>query len=142
MSSDVIITAIRNHLESNWTATTIKWENETFEFPQPTAYPDPPAAWLAVEVSGGLYQQQSIGSGNPSLERWTERGTVLVYSLVQNGAGSLVAHQNAKAVVLLFRGLVLPNNLRFQDMVIGSGGPGDDDGNWWQLLLRIEWEQG
>jgi hypothetical protein len=142
MSSDTVFSAFRTWLEANWTTTPIRWENETFTLPAPTSYPAAPAAFLAVEFAGGFYAQQSIGSGTPAAERWTEDGAILVYSLVQSGAGSLVARQNATTLALALRGLTLPGDIRLRSMTIGDGGPGDEDGNWFQLVLRVEFLRG
>jgi hypothetical protein len=142
MSSDTVYSAFRTWLEANWTATTIRWENETFLLPAPTVYPAAPAAFIAVELSGNFYRQMSLGSGTPSSERWAEAGAILVYSLVQAGASSLAARQNATAIADLARGVTLPGTIRLQGMTIGEGGPGDEDGNWWQIVLRIEFLRG
>lgn len=142
MSSATVYTAIKSFLTANWSATPIQWENETFEIPQPTEYPATPASWLSVEFSGGAYEQMSIGSGSPANERWKEGGSVLIYALVQSGAGTLVCHQHVETLIGLFKGLVLPNGLLIQSMRPGDGGPGDENGNWWQIPLRIHWDRG
>jgi hypothetical protein len=142
MSSATVYQAIRAWFDANWSATTVQWDNETFDKPAPTLHPANPAAFLVVEIEGGSYRQASIGSGSPSAERWAERGAVLVYCLVQAGASSLVARQHAETLATSFRGLILSGDIRFQAMNIGDGGPGDEDGNWWQILLRAEWLRG
>ena len=142
MASDVVYSAVRTFLTANWSATPVKWENETFTEPTPTDYPAAPAAFLVVELSGESYRQMSLGSGSPAAERWVESGAVLIYSLVQSGASSLVARQNATALADMLRGVVLPNNIRIESMSIGDGGPGDEDGKWWQILLRVNWTRG
>lgn len=142
MASDVVYSAVRTWLEANWSTTTIKWENETFTEPTPTEHPTAPAAFIMVELVGQSYDQMSIGSGTPSAERWAEEGAVLIHCLVQSGAGSLVARQNATALAVLLRGLQLPNDIRFRAMSIGDGGIGDEDGTWWALTLRAEWTRG
>ncbi len=142
MASDVVYSAVRDYLDANWTSTPIKWENETFEAPAITAYPDPPAAFLVVEMAGDSYRQASIGSGAPSAERWVETGAILIYSLVQAGSSSLVARQNATSIADMLRGIILPGTIRIENMSIGDGGPGDEDGSWWQILLRVNWLRG
>lgn len=142
MASDAAFTAIRTWLDANWTATPIRWENETFDIPAITEYPAAPAAWVAVEMSGEGYHQRSFGSGAIENERWVEAGSLLIYSLQQAGSGSLVARANATAIALSLRGLALAGAIQFTGMSIGDGGPGDEDGNWWQLVLRAEWTRG
>jgi len=142
MASATVYSAVRSYLEANWSATPIKWENETFEIPAATDYPAAPAAFLVVEFTGDSYQQASIGSGSPTAERWIETGSVLIYSLVQANASSLVARQNADAVAALLQGMVLPGSIRLQSMSFGDGGEGDEDGLWWQIPLRVNWLRG
>lgn len=142
MASDTVYSAVREYLEANWSATTIKWENETFDLPTPTDYPAAPAAFLVVEFVGDSYRQASIGSGSPTTERWIETGAVMIYSVVQAGAGVLVARENAAAVAELLRGMILPGTIRIEAMSFGDSGPGDEDGSWWQLPLRVNWLRG
>ncbi len=142
MASSTVYSAVRAFLDANWSACPIKWENETFDLPVATDYPAAPATFFAVEFVGDAYRQASIGSGSPAAERWTETGAVLIYSLVQANAGTLAARQNAEAVANLLRGLTLPGAIRIESMSFGDGGPGDEDGNWWQMPLRVNWLRG
>lgn len=142
MSSATVYSAVRAWFNANWTATLVQWDNETFIRPEPTQHPTAPAAFLVVEIEGADFRQASLGSGSPAAERWVERGAVLVYCLVQSGASSLVARQHAETLALAWRGLELPGTIRFQAMTIGDGGEGDEDGNWWQIVLRAEWMRG
>jgi hypothetical protein len=142
MSSDVVYSAVRAWFDANWTATPVAWENETFEPPVLTAYPAAPAAWLEVELIGNSYDQMSIGAGGGAAERWAEGGAVLIFGLVQAGAGSLVIRAHLTRLAEQLRGLELPGGIRFRSMAIGDGGPGDDDGNFWQLTLRADWLRG
>lgn len=142
MASGTVASAFRTWLEANWTTTPIQWENETFDRPVPTAYPTTPAAFLVVEFSGNRYEQASLGSGSPAAERWVETGAVMIYCLVQAGAGALLAHQYVETLATALRGVVLPGTIRVEGMSLGDGGPGDEDGNWWQLPLRVEWRRG
>lgn len=142
MSSQTLAAAVRDWFDANWTATPVRWENETFTEPTPTDYPAAPAAWLMVEFSGRSYDQMSIGSGGGAAERWAEEGAVLVHCIVQVNAGADAARQNAETIAEAFRGLQLPGGIRFRNMSIGDGGPADEDGNWWALTLRAEWMRG
>jgi hypothetical protein len=142
MSSDVVFSAVRQFLAVNWTGAPLTYENETFVQPRATNFPAPPAQWVELEFVGDMYQQESIGSGDPAAERWTEGGAVLAHCFVQSGAGTLAARTTARQLADLFRGLELPDRIRFRSMSIGDGGPGDDDGNWWGLTLRADWLRG
>lgn len=142
MASHTVAAAVRAWFDANWSATTVRWENETFDEPAPTDHPAAPAAWLMVEFSGRSYDQMSIGAGGGAAERWAEEGSVLVHSIVQVNAGAQVARENAQAIAEALRGLELPGGIRFRDMALGDGAPADEDGNWWGLTLRADWMRG
>ena len=93
-------------------------------------------------MEGDTYDQRSIGSQGGSAERWAEEGAVLITCFQQAGTGSLAARANATTLANLFKGVSLPNNIRFRSMSIGDGQPGFDDGNWWGLTLRLHWIRG
>jgi hypothetical protein len=129
MASDAVFTAIRTFLEANWSATPLAWPNEHFDPPKQ-------AAWVAVEVEGDLLNQIEIGA--PGQNAWREEGALLLHVFVPVGTGSLVARQHAKALANLFRG-VTTGFVVFGNASIGVGGPGDEDGLWWELPVSIGW---
>lgn len=136
MASSVAFAEIRTFLDARWSACPLVWENEHFD---PTV--DVPV-WVAVEVFSDTYAQQSIGSGDPALERWTEDGTALFHVAVPRGTGSLLARQTADAIVLLLRGRRLPEDVTFRGFSLGGGAPARENGHWFILTLRSDWTRG
>jgi hypothetical protein len=136
MASGTVYDAIKGYLEAQWTTTTIAWENESF------TKPEPPAAWLMVEMTGDLYAQMSIGAGVQSENRWDEEGVLLLHVYVPSGTGASTARAYAKSLADLFRGaLLLDDSLEFLDASIGMGQPGDDDGMWWRISVSVDWRR-
>jgi hypothetical protein len=139
MSSDAVYSAIRAYLEPAWTATPLAWENENFEMPVDGVGNRLP--WVAVEITGNLYSQASIGAGSASANLWREEGLLWLHVFVPSGSGSLVARQYARQLADLFRGLSLSaGTLRFRDASIGRGQPGNEDGTVWGLSVSIDWQ--
>lgn len=101
---------------------------------------DPPAPWLFVEVYGRSYKQQSIGSGDPSLELWAEDGVVSAHVFVPLGTGAREASRLAQVFVLLLRGVAI-GDIQFYDATVGAGDPGDERGKYWRLTAKIDWER-
>ena len=135
MASATAWQAIRDWLTANWTATPLVYENE------PADLPEPPSAWIFVEVTGAIYEQASIGGGLPPANRWREAGALYVHVWVPSNSGSAVARGHAETLATALRGVSLPGDLQMRDMTIGDGGQ-DDDGAWWRITLRVEWERG
>lgn len=133
MSSDAVFSAVKAFLDAEWTATSLCYENETFDLPQP------PAAFVLVEMYADFDQQITIGTGSPTTEVWRESGAVLLHVMVPTGTGSLTARQHATALADLFRGRLLAGEtIRFYDLSIGLGGPGSEDGTYWRLTVRAD----
>lgn len=136
MASDVVYEAVRAFLTAGWTAAPIAWENEHFD------KPNPPAPWLAVELSGTVYAQQSIGAGPQEENRWDEDGVLWLHVFVPAGTGSSTARGYAKALADIFRGaLLIDETLEFMDASIGMGEAGDNNGNWWRVSVSIDWRR-
>jgi hypothetical protein len=136
MSSDIVFAAVHDFLAVQWTATPIAFENEPFVPPVTGGIPLP---FIIVEVEGTQYDQLSIGSGASATDLWRESGAVIAHVMVRAGTGSLIARQLAMALATLLKGLVLPPSIRFQDLSIGAGQAGSEDGNYWCMTLRAEW---
>jgi len=133
MPSDVVYDAVRAHLGANWSETDIAWENENF-------VPPVEAGWVAVEVSGTTYAQQSIGAETQAANRWDEEGVLWVHVFVPTGTGSSTARRRAKAIADIFRGAkLLDDALEFTDASIGLGDVGDDAGATWSITVSIDW---
>jgi hypothetical protein len=135
MSSPRVYSAIRGHLEARWTATPLAWENEAFTPPEL-------APWVAVEVTGTLYSQASIGADDQASNRWDETGLVFLHVFVPTGTGTAVARQHCRALADTFRGLVLDEGaLEFGDASIGMGAPGDDEGTTYRISVSVDWRR-
>jgi hypothetical protein len=138
MATDLAYTPLRDFLEANWSATPMRWPNETFTIPDtPTLSP-----WVNVEFEGGFYEQASLGNGGTAADRWREDGTLLLHIMAPSGSGALASAAYARQLAELFRGVTLAGDLRCQGGSIGAGGADDDDGNWWRTTVTIEWIRG
>jgi len=134
MTTDVVFIPIRDHLEANWTTSPLVFENERHTPAQP------PAPWVYVDMASNLWDQSSMGSGDPAKERWEETGTIWLNVMVPAGTGSLTARTHARQLVRLFRGLtLLGGTLIFRRASIGDGqGVVIEKGKYWQITATIE----
>lgn len=136
MADPAVYQAVEAYLRANWTACPLAFENGDFQPPDSEVAN---AAWVAVEVTGNLYAQASIGAGTQAANRWREEGRVYFYVAVKRGTGTVLARTYLKQLIDLFRGLQLLNDaVWFRDARIGEGAPGTDDGVWWTLTGSIE----
>jgi hypothetical protein len=134
MTTATAYSAIRAHLEANWTTTPLAWDNEEFA-------PTQDAAFVMVQVTGDQWDQMSIGAGDRLDNRWEEEGELLLSVIVPTGTGTLLARQHAEALANIFRGLQL-GEIEFRDISIGLGVVAEDRGPWWLLPVRINWIRG
>jgi len=146
MAADAVYDAIKAHLSTAGNvavladATTgivppFRFENETFDKPDG-------APWIALSLSGVVYGQESIGAATQATNRWDETGNLWLSVYTPVGSGASRARQIAKLLADIFRGLTLINgDLEFLDTFIGSGGPADEEGNWFELPVVIEWRR-
>lgn len=147
MATDAVYDAIKAFLETPANVAVLadpttsvvppfRFENEDFQAP------DPPAPWIAMALTGVMYGQQSIGASLQADNRWDEQGTLWLPVFVVSGSGGSRARQLAKLLADLFRGrTLLSGSLEFMDSFIGGGGPADEDGNYFELSLAIEWRR-
>lgn len=134
MASDAVYDAVRGYLASNWSETPIAWENEAFTRPEPMA------PWLAVEIAGSLYSQESIGADTQAANRWDEAGTLFLHVFVPAGTGSSTARRHCKTLADLFRGArLIGDALEFMDASIGLGEPGDEEGTTYRISVSVDW---
>ncbi len=134
MTTATAFTAIRTHLEANWSTTPLVFDNETYA-------PADNVPFVQVQITGDLWDQHSIGAGNRLENRWEEEGELLLSVIVPTGTGSLLARQHAEALANIFRGLNL-GDIEFRDISIGLGVAAEDRGPWWLLPVRINWIRG
>lgn len=135
MASGTVYQAVRTYLTGAWSSTGLAWENEDFDTADL-------GAWVAVEMTGTSYAQQTLGAGSAAANRWDEDGLLWLHVMVKVGSGALDARNFAKALADLFRGtLLLGDSLEFGDASIGMGEAGDDDGRWWRVSVSIAWRR-
>jgi len=135
MASATVLADWKAWLAANFTACPVIYENE------PATLPEPPSAWIFVELMGRLYSQESIGAGPPAANWWRESGDTYLHVWVPSNSGSAVARGHAETLAMALRGAILGVDTKIKDMYIGDGG-NSDDGAWWRITLRVEWERG
>lgn len=137
MASDVVSGAIEAHLTTYWTTTPLALENDGVDRAEPIA------AYVAMEIMGSYYDQQSIGADPQEDNRWDEEGTLYLHVFVPSGTGGQTARGHAKTLVDLFRGtrLLSDQSLEFLSASIGTGERGDDNGNYWRVSVSIDWRR-
>ncbi|CAO3446630.1 hypothetical protein [Azospirillum argentinense] len=142
--------AIKSFIESRWpdaapTKCPLAWDNDPFTQPQPRGpAPGPvpgqlaPNHWARVIVGGDLWDQESIGSGDPAEERWDEVGEMMVIAFAPTGTGSETIRKVLTAFAEMCRGqdtgIVEFRSIRFDPI-----GAKDDSGNWWGMTITINW---
>jgi len=132
--SDVVLEAIRSVIEAEWDHTPVAWPNEEFEEP---VEGNP---WVAVEIFGASYAQQSIGMDEQKNNRWDSEGTLFLHVMIGRGRGASQSRGAAQALADLFRGRrLLGDALEFRDAIVGPGGPGDEEGNWYLVTVSVQW---
>jgi hypothetical protein len=132
MASGVVYDAIKTYLKSNWTTTPLRFENEKFDATG--------QAFVAVEMTGTLYGQESIGASVQANNRWDEEGQLWLHVLVPINTGGLTVRTYAKQLADLFRGLrLLSDDLEFMDAFIGRGQTGFEDGAYYRVSVYLNW---
>lgn len=137
MASGSVYTAIRNHIEANWSALPVAWENEPF---------NPPATgiWIYIEMTGTIYEQKSIGAADDGSDtnRWDEEGVLYAYFHMTKMSGTKTARDHAKAFADLFRAVYLDGGkIEFLGASIGQGQLADDERRWFQIPVTIDWRK-
>ena len=129
MATDTSFTPVETFLRANWLTTPLVFENERFP---------PPASktpFVHVEMACNLWDQKTIGSGDPAKERWDEEGTIWLHVMVPTGSGSTQARQWARQLLTLFKGRTLATNLTFRRASISDG---QERGGYWSITATVE----
>lgn len=134
MASHTAYRAIRDYLDAQWTTTRITWGNDNLG----DEHADP---WVHADVTGSSYEQESMGAGVVTDNRWVEVGMLFMSVMVKSGTGTDLARSYADTLVNLFRGQDFAQ-IEFQRFSIGLGQVSTENGNWWELPVSIEWERG
>lgn len=151
MAADAVYDAIKDYLEvagnvavladpTTSVVPSFRFENE--DFTTPVDSNSNPIPWIGMALSGVVYGQQSIGASDQADNRWDEAGNVWLSVFVPKGSGGSRARELAKLLADIFRGLtLLSGSLEFLDAFIGRGGPAEEEGNWFELPVIIEWRR-
>lgn len=150
MATDAVYPAIKTYIlaqlagladADNYVGPTVRWENEAFTRPTPLPN-EKPRLWFAVAISGVVYGQQSLGATNQADNRWDEEGTLWLSVFAPADSGAAAPRLLAKRLADLFRGVrLLADSLEFRDAYFTQGGPGDEDGAWYQIPVAIDWRR-
>lgn len=106
----------------------IAWPNEPF------SNPEPPALWVAVEMTGDVLAPIELASNGA----WQEEGRLYAHVMTPAGWGSDQARALAKSIANVFRGLP-PAPVVYYGASIGAGQVADPEGAWWRLTVVIDW---
>lgn len=129
MATDTVFSAVETFLHANWTSPQLVFENERFP---------PPASktpFVHVEMASNLWDQASIGSGDPTKNRRDEEGTIWFHVMVPTGTGSSTARASATQLLNLFWGRTLIGTLTFRRAAIGDG---QERGGYWAITATLE----
>lgn len=132
MSSAAVYDDIHDHLVANFTAAPLVFENE------PWPEQDTPAAFVFIEIFGDFYAQESFGS--PGQNLWRETGSINMHVIVPNDTGTRDARMLARQLVALFREVEV-SGIRFRDMAIGAGEPGEEKSNYYRMTATVDFER-
>lgn len=152
MAADAVYDAIKAYLETPANVASLADPTTlvvpTFRFENVSGFVTPvdalgnPTPWIGVALSAVVYGQESLGESVLANNRWDERGRLWLPVFVASGTGSSRARQLAKLLADIFRGLLLiSGTLEFGDAYIGIGGASEEDGNWFEIPLEIEWQR-
>lgn len=144
MATDLAFDAIRSFVEAEWSECKLAWDNEPFEVPQPFGDPDSvtgeavPNSWGRILVDGDLYEQVSIGAGDPADERHDETGSVTLMTMTPVGTGSRENRRLMRMFAQMCCGQDI-GQIEFLGARIDPIGDTDESGNWWQMNVTIQW---
>ena len=138
MASQAIYDAIRAHLEANWTATPLVFENEDYSALGSHSH------FAIVEIAGSYFGRESIGTGDPDQDRFDEEGELWVHLMMRANVGTRVARGHLTNLADIFRGLkLMSDRLEFLDARVGFGESvsqsSGNDGGWFRLSMTIDW---
>ncbi len=146
MASIHAFEAIRAFLDANWSDAApqpcpLAWDNEPFTEPKPFDQQDVPQCWGRVLVDGDLWDQRSIGSGDPTVELWQEEGRMTLTVFCPIGHSSRAPRGLLTAFADLCRGRST-SGVSFQDCHFDPIGAKDESGVWWGMTMSIDWIRG
>ena len=141
--------AIHDFITTGWVdvapvACPLVWDNEAIKPPEPFGPVDAgtgkatPRVWARILIEGDLWEQASIGGGDPAGERWDETGSVMVLAFAPINTGSRGIREVLTAFAEMCRGRDT-GAIEFQDIRFDPIGVKDDTGKWWGMHIVIDW---
>lgn len=126
------VSTIRTRLTTLWpnAGVPLRWENEGDQVPAT------PAGFVYVEVLAEASTLVSYGGGR-GRNNYRDDGAILLHVLVPIGSGVQAALDYAEDGAAIFRGLAF-DGIRYGAASIVNLGEQADQGNYWQVLARIE----
>jgi hypothetical protein len=131
MSFAVATAAIRARMAANWATTTIAWQNDPFD------KPEPPAPWVYFEVLSGGAEIESLAATGAHL--YTYDGIIRAHVFAPRWSGAALAEQYADSIGNIFRAATF-SGVQCYAPSPGGAGPGDDDGVYWRVTVMIPFE--
>lgn len=145
MATDFAYDDIRSFIEANWSECALAWDNEDFDLPPPyQEATDPitgklvPNCWGRVLLDGDLYEQVTIGTGDPSTERDDETGSLSLLTMTPVGTGSRENRRLMRTFADMCRGHEA-GAVEFLGARIDPIGSTDESGNWWTMTVTVDW---
>ncbi len=130
---DAAVTAIRNHLTTNWTHADVPilWPNED------NRLPDNPAALVYVEVLDEI--EELVGLGQRGSNLWRNHGRVEAHVFVPKNTGTATLDTYCKEIAAIFRGASF-SEVQFFDAVVSGGDTKADDGNYFGRTVIADFQ--
>ena len=97
------------------------------------------AAFVYLEVVGGVFGQISIGAGSANANLWREEGAAIFHCCVAQGTGVETARSFTETLALMLKGLILSPGLAVTSMQIRPGETFAADGNYFAVPLITNW---
>lgn len=137
------ITAIKAQMAAQFTAWPVRWPNERLAAPVSSGgYPVDAEGnarpFVEAEVIGG--QNRIRGVGAPGQRLWIHPGLIRVYIAVPNGTGTDEAQVKADLIAAAFERKEFGSLVRCHDASIFDGVAGFEEGNYYALMLSIDFE--
>lgn len=130
MNWEAKYTALRQYIDSNWTATPKLWEN------QPVNLPDAYDSFITVQIIPTDDRQITMGG-----QGYRHYANLYCDVFVPQQAGTAIAEEKARQLALLFRGITY-QGMMFRTPTIRSSGRtrGPQDGEFFRVTVMVPFE--
>lgn len=134
---DVAYETIKAWTVANWSATALRFENETLD--PPVDVDGTPLPFVYFEMESAFVATAEFGSGAAAANVWREEGEAVWHVAVASGTGSRAARGLAEDLARALKGRVLANGVRLARLALGAGDDWTGDGgNFWALPVIAE----